>query len=1021
LNFNPLQREFSGTTPTMPSTYPITVTADDGFYQGTVFETFNICVINNAPTVENQIPDQVIKINDIFEFSVSNVFQDSDNHTLTLSSSMQNNDPLPNWLQFSENHLFGIPTSSEVLPLKVTADDSHSGVIVDQFTLTVQDLLPPSINNGVEDQKALKNKLFEFEMDINEIFTSPESKPLVVETVQEGKTTLPSWLKAISLEPVLVGTFATTEAAKDLVINDNYAYLAESSGQGLKIIDISNPDEITVVGSYATNNALGIAKSGNLAFVADGNNGLKVLDVRDPTTPTLRGSYPSGDSTNAVTVSGKHALVADGSNGLLVLDISTKIPTLVSKYDCMALGVKVTETHAYIAAGISGLKIVDITNPTTPILKGFYENAISVNSLAISGNFCYLANDKAGLKILDISNPSSPNVVGSIDTSGIAKGVSVSGKEVFIASDSGGIQIVDITDPQNPTLKNSLDTMGTTLRIEKSGNFLYVADGQSGMGVVNVGKIKFSGTPKKNDVGTITIELKANDGTNEITDTFTIKVEENVLEDLELFFTSAAGWLSISAAGVVCACLTGSILILFTAIAICSKKAKAKRNRKRLRENFTDIELKIDDEEYKHKEREIAINESAKVIEKAVDLSDRDEIVKNVATLIEEAKNIGKELINPGVTATHLANVVKSEQFMHLDRESKLEILKAFEMYTGLALIASTVRRQTIYEQVQTKLVKKMGRVESITSKNDYEMLFGIACIKEALKIIESNEKDSFELFKSVFKIKETGELFEGFVKQYQKATKQWYSKLVSMRYMSYAAQKEKEELDKLQGLIKKQGAWELIYGMVKMLGRIALEGATPEIREQAYFGTEDKLGLKDYIEYAKGKKNEQRAIRGEVAKILYGLSQQGSSLDIEERESQIVAATEALEKRKELEKDEEVKKVLERLERDWIKEKRKRDFILGTMKKEKTSKTSEDKQVTAASSTKTTKKKKKKKRKKIKTQKLPVKEKTITTTQIEKVKLLKSSSEEKELQSKKLSSETASSAPISSEKDTEK
>ena len=72
-------------------------------------------------------------------------------------------------------------------------------------------------------------------------------------------------------------------------------------------------------------------------------------------------------------------------------------------------------------------------------------------------------------------------------------------------------------------------------------------------------------------------------------------------------------------------------------------------------------------------------------------------------------------------------------------------------------------------------------------------------------------------------------------------------------------------------------------------------------------------MGLKDYIGYSKGKEKGQRAIRGEVARILYGISQQGSSVKPEERESQITSATEALEKRQEVEKDAEVKKMLRR------------------------------------------------------------------------------------------------------------
>jgi hypothetical protein len=927
---NPDKLTLSGTAPSSTGTYNVDITACNEAAE-CVNDSFDIIVGNNPPIIENQIPDQSAKINDIFALSVSDVFKDPDNHVLTFSSSLQNNNPLPSWLKFSENYLFGIPTNLEVLPLEVTAEDSYDGTVTDQFTLTLQNPLLLSIITGVANQKVSESKLLEFEVDTNEIFASPESKPLAIEVMQAGKTFLPNWLNKINLDPVLEGTFATTDETKDLVVNDKYAYLADNS-QGLKIVDISNPSEMIAIGGYATNAALGIAKSGNLVFVADGSNGLKVLDIRNPNMPTLIGSYLSGDSANNVEVSGKYALVADSDNGLLILDVSSPTPTLTSRYAGKALDVKVVDNHAYIAAGTSGLEIVNITDPTTPTLKGSYQNAISVNGLAIAGNYCYLANDNAGLKVLDVSDPTLPSVIGSmgIDSIGTARGVTVSGKEVYMALDNGGIQIIDITDPTNPTLKSTLDTMGKTLKIGKSGSFLYVADGAYGMKILNVGKIRFSGTPTKDDVGTITIELKANDGTNEIMDTFTIEVEESTLEDVQLFLTSAAGWVSISLATTASVCLSGASLILLTLITVCCKKAKAKKNRERLRERFTDIELEIDDSEYKHKEREIEINATAKNIEEAVDLSDRDTITISVAQLLEEAKSIGKDLINPGVTATHLANVVRSEQFMHLDRESKLEILKAFEVYTGLALIISTARRQTIYERVQEELVKQMKEVKSITPKNDYEMLFEIACIKEALKIIKSNEKDAFELFQSVFKIKETDVLFAGFLRQYKKITKQWYSKLVSMRYISYEAKKDKEKLDQLQEMIPEKGDWKLVYGVVKILGDIALNGETEKIREQAYFGTEGKMGLKDFIEYNSGKEKGKRAIRGEVAKVLYALVKQGESVDEETQEKQISTAIKALEERREREKDSEVKKVLERLEKDWMKEDRKRKLIGG-------------------------------------------------------------------------------------------
>ena len=74
---------------------------------------------------------------------------------------------------------------------------------------------------------------------------------------------------------------------------------------------------------------------------------------------------------------------------------------------------------------------------------------------------------------------------------------------------------------------------------------------------------------------------------------------------------------------------------------------------------------------------------------------------------------------------------------------------------------------------------------------------------------------------------------------------------------------------------------------------------------------------------YDKGKAKEQRAVRGEVARILYEISQQGNLVKLEEQESQITAATEALEERQEVEKDARAnligKSVLDKLLKQYL------------------------------------------------------------------------------------------------------
>src|SRR5208283_447536 len=64
-----------------------------------------------------------------------------------------------------------------------------------------------------------------------------------------------------------------------VVINGNYAYVAESSG--LVILDISNPINPIEVGNYKTLNCVAVAVSGNYAYVLANNttSSLLILNI----------------------------------------------------------------------------------------------------------------------------------------------------------------------------------------------------------------------------------------------------------------------------------------------------------------------------------------------------------------------------------------------------------------------------------------------------------------------------------------------------------------------------------------------------------------------------------------------------------------------------------------------------------------------------------------------------------------------------------------------------------------------
>ena len=98
---------------------------------------------NNAPTVDNNIPNQVATAGTAFSYAFpTNTFNDADGNTLTYSATKSDNNSLPSWLTFTPGTrtFSGTPQAADVgtLSVKVTANDGNSGTVSDTFDIVVR-------------------------------------------------------------------------------------------------------------------------------------------------------------------------------------------------------------------------------------------------------------------------------------------------------------------------------------------------------------------------------------------------------------------------------------------------------------------------------------------------------------------------------------------------------------------------------------------------------------------------------------------------------------------------------------------------------------------------------------------------------------------------------------------------------------------------------------------------------------------------------------------------------------------
>jgi len=281
---------------------------------------------------------------------------------------------------------------------------------------------------------------------------------------------------------VLAREYSLPGTTNKVFIQGNYAYIANESS-GLQIVDISDPYNPQLIGSYDTSGqAGGVYVSGDYAYISDGNSGdLLIFDVSDPTSPFLKGVFDTASPCQGIFVSGSYAYFCSGST-LFIVDVSNPSdPHAVASviffdpHDVFVRG-----NYAYVSDMHEGLYIVDVSDPTSPKVLGNCRNFVDHRvggvpwNLYVAGNYAYIADSKLGLQIVDVSNPSSPLLVASCNTPGNAKDVYVDNGVAYVADFDGGLQIIDVTNPLSPSIVSSYRKNVKAKGVFYHENYVYV-------------------------------------------------------------------------------------------------------------------------------------------------------------------------------------------------------------------------------------------------------------------------------------------------------------------------------------------------------------------------------------------------------------------------------------------------------------------------------------------------------------------------------------------------------------------
>lgn len=325
--------------------------------------------------------------------------------------------------------------------------------------------------------------------------------------------------------PVLTGKTATWEySLVDVMVSGNYAYILAGGGNGLRIVDISNPVQPHEVGSYTNIWGIKSAVSGTTLFVIE-YGCVKSINVSDPTKPTLLDTYcpvygndasidqQMGYVSAGIEIYERYAFLALGFYGLRIVNILD--PANMSEAGAFAPGTWFSDVvisqdgnTAFIADGgiydsvqhktlDSGLRIIDVSDRTNPIQKSLKVSQGIAKRISIDSSYAYVAigNDYShpaappvitGIELFDISNLTSPTSLSLFDSEGVEPiELEYNAQKVYLVDAGYGLRIIDVEAPETPR-KIGYYPLAGVLDVVINGSYAYLAIGYGGMQILNI-------------------------------------------------------------------------------------------------------------------------------------------------------------------------------------------------------------------------------------------------------------------------------------------------------------------------------------------------------------------------------------------------------------------------------------------------------------------------------------------------------------------------------------------------------
>lgn len=278
-----------------------------------------------------------------------------------------------------------------------------------------------------------------------------------------------------------------TDLLNQQVLNGNLLYV-ETSSQGLKLIDVSDPSNLTLSGSSSYLSGARFCIQGDYLYGVTSSS-LKILNISDPGSISFAGSLPLTGYPQDLAVQGNIAYVARMSTdgGMQTIDISNpSSPVDISIYPGNFQHIKVNSNYVYLTFS-SEFTILDASDSSAVTYKGGFEMPGFVSQVTASGNYLYAGSN--GLRVIDISDSTHPVQTGYLDLYGDLTAMAGDSLLIYCPLSMGAsnnVYTINVSDPSDPQVLDNFTCPVMTVDLAVKGNLVFVACWWDGVRVFDI-------------------------------------------------------------------------------------------------------------------------------------------------------------------------------------------------------------------------------------------------------------------------------------------------------------------------------------------------------------------------------------------------------------------------------------------------------------------------------------------------------------------------------------------------------